>query len=156
MGIEAFRIGDGWLGLAPVVLRVSREVVTGLIPGSSVRVGVCVRMSNHRLNISKNERPARTERASNAPVDVVGSREARRIASDVGVSSSLINSDVVDVHGRRKDEVLEVLLLEGWRHAKVEDNALKGGFHIRTDREHGCRGVYAANIPLAPRKSASD
>lgn len=62
------------------------------------------------------------------PIDVVRCRSTWRIARNtIGYPSSLIDPDVVNIHGSREDEMFPVLRLEVRRQSEVKDNVLGQG-----------------------------
>jgi hypothetical protein len=59
------------------------------------------------------------------PIDVVRCWSTRRIARNtIGYPSSLVDPDVVNIHGSREDEMFPVLRLEVRRQSKVKDDVL--------------------------------
>jgi len=88
--------------LASVIFGISGERIACLIPCREVRVHICVQVI----------------------VDVVCRRVVLWITSDIPCAFALVNADVVDVHGRGKPHVLEVLLLEARRHPEVHDDVV--------------------------------
>jgi hypothetical protein len=70
----------------------------------------------------------RDERPSDvySRLDIVRSWVVWRIACDLVDALALVDAHVVNTHGRREDEVLEIRMLKSRRHAKIDNDALPG------------------------------
>lgn len=67
---------------------------------------------------------------SNPLLDVIRCRSTRWITSHSVRSFdslSLIDSDIINIHLAREDEMLVILLLEPWGHAQVQNQVLRYG-----------------------------